>query len=57
MGFSSQTPAYLGRKTRIGKKGEEIKTTARASGGCARTVYPASGGEPGQATLYIGALH
>lgn len=27
-------------------------------GGCARAVSnPASGGEPGQATLYIGALH
>ena len=33
--------------------------TARASGGCARAVSnPATGGiVPGQATLYIGALH
>lgn len=34
------------------------KVMARASGGCARAIgNPASGGAPGQAALYIGALH
>ncbi len=41
-----------------GEPGFLKKVMARASGGCARAIgNPASGGAPGQAALYIGALH